>query len=288
MSVTAPSPARSTRRSDADHIVRARVFAAASCVEGLPAVLARRLAQLLRHFPVPAEEQEATHRFRVVYAPEAGCWQLYRGDERISFATSDAELLALVEWFVIQAGVESCAEAHLIHAAALTRDGATLLIVGLSGAGKTTLTLGLVARGWLPYGDDISPLERTTLQVLPFPRWFHVDDATRALAAGTPSVRWVRSLPGYAVPRRWARRTARPTTIVVVERDLTLPAGARPLLRAEAAGAILSATLRSLVPLAESASAAARLAATTHGCYRINNGDLQTTLDLLETIAGAQ
>jgi hypothetical protein len=47
-----------------------------------------------------------------------------------------------------------------LHAAALTRDGRTILIVGDKGAGKSTLSAGLVRNGWTLLSDDLSRVER--------------------------------------------------------------------------------------------------------------------------------
>ena len=45
-----------------------------------------------------------------------------------------------------------------LHASGVERDGTNLLIVGPSGQGKTTLTLGLLAAGWGFLGDDVVAL----------------------------------------------------------------------------------------------------------------------------------
>jgi hypothetical protein len=58
----------------------------------------------------------------------------------------------------------------ILHAAVLGRPGGALAISGPSGAGKTTLTLALLNRGWSYYSDDFCPLHRETGLVHPFPR----------------------------------------------------------------------------------------------------------------------
>ncbi|MEZ5776215.1 MAG: hypothetical protein R3D33_16350 [Hyphomicrobiaceae bacterium] len=46
----------------------------------------------------------------------------------------------------------------LLHASAVVAEGGAILIVGASGAGKTTLTAGLVAAGFAYIADDLVPL----------------------------------------------------------------------------------------------------------------------------------
>ena len=54
-------------------------------------------------------------------------------------------LLTQLEWHTVTTALEAT-EAYLpVHGAALTRDGATVLLLAESGGGKTTLTLGLIA-----------------------------------------------------------------------------------------------------------------------------------------------
>lgn len=282
---TSATGTRSGASCDEPPTVYARIFAATVAVEGLPAALAHRLSLLLKPFLAPGDERAVTHRLRIQYDDGSGCWYLYEGADRCSNATSDDEMLGLAEWFVMHWGVSSCTDPLLLHGAALFRAGATLLLLGESGAGKTTLTLGLLARGWLPYGDDVTLVDPQTLHVRPFPRYFHVDAATRDLVAGSHVLRRVGAVAGYAAPRRWTSASSRPTTIVTVERDSDRPAAIEPISRAEAAGALLHAAMETPMPRGEVAHLAACIAANVSGCYRLNNGELHTALDLLEAAA---
>jgi hypothetical protein len=85
-----------------------------------------------------------------------------------------------------------------VHAALLVApDGATVLVPGSGGAGKTTLALALASRGFSPRGDDVCFLTRRggAPAVVPVPRTFHVAERTarafpglaRHLGAPVPS-----------------------------------------------------------------------------------------------------
>jgi uncharacterized protein YbaR (Trm112 family) len=58
----------------------------------------------------------------------------------------------------------------VLHAAVLGKPGGALALSGPPGAGKTTLALALLARGWAYYSDDFCPLHRETGLVHAFPR----------------------------------------------------------------------------------------------------------------------
>ena len=57
-----------------------------------------------------------------------------------------------------------------VHAAVLARGSSALLLVGPSGAGKTTLTVELIAAGWRYGSDDLAPLSIKSGRVVPFPK----------------------------------------------------------------------------------------------------------------------
>lgn len=63
-----------------------------------------------------------------------------------------------------------------LHAAAVARRGALVLLAGESGAGKTTLTLALLDAGWTYLSDDLAPVSVETAFVHPFPKPLGVKD----------------------------------------------------------------------------------------------------------------
>lgn len=67
-----------------------------------------------------------------------------------------------------------------LHASGLVKEGRGLLIVGSSGVGKTTLTLGLVREGWTYLSDDALMLRKDSedITALAFRRGFSCTPAT--------------------------------------------------------------------------------------------------------------
>lgn len=63
-----------------------------------------------------------------------------------------------------------------LHAAAIACRGRLVLLAGESGAGKTTLTLGLLRAGWTYLSDDVAPIDLASGEVAPFPKPLGVKD----------------------------------------------------------------------------------------------------------------
>jgi serine kinase of HPr protein (carbohydrate metabolism regulator) len=60
---------------------------------------------------------------------------------------------------------------YALHTAALERDGRAVLVLGSSGAGKSTCLLSMIGAGWRCLSDDHPLLSQTPagLRVLPWP-----------------------------------------------------------------------------------------------------------------------
>ena len=66
----------------------------------------------------------------------------------------------------------------LFHAGAVSHDGHGLLIVGESSFGKSSLSLGLLARGWGYLSDEVGAIQRTQPVLSPFPKPLEVEPRT--------------------------------------------------------------------------------------------------------------
>lgn len=214
-----------------------------------------------------------------------GLWAVGPGDAVThQSATRDGALLSL-EFLLVSDVLTHRTDRFHLHGAALVDPSGTIvvLILGESGAGKTTLTLSLMGGGFRPLADDVILLDPATLCPDRFPRAFHVDDRTRRLIdplfAGreweTPGLP-----PGYCLPLSWAE-ASRPVGVVV------LPAGhgfAEPLLTrlslADTAMALLSGTT-SLDRVPRLALRAAARIAAAAPCFSLRAGAPADNVDLV-------
>ncbi len=126
-------------------------------------VLADTFAALWRDLPL-ADSDDA-HQVRVT-----GCnpWALSADDETHVVAEFCSVVSALNA--VVNERLATRTPFLAMHAAVLSRDGVGLAIPGPSGAGKTTLTVALLQRGWRYVSDEALALDWDTGAVQPYQR----------------------------------------------------------------------------------------------------------------------
>lgn len=118
----------------------------------VPAALQAPLAALLSGFPAAAPGAEAVE---IPVRPQ-----------------DDAPLL---EYRLINEAIARARDRWALHAGAVAGPRGTCLIVGESGAGKTSLALWLWSSGMALVTDDLCPIRQGDLAVERFPRALHMD-----------------------------------------------------------------------------------------------------------------
>ncbi len=262
-------------------------------VAGLTSPIRARLVDLLAPFVVdaPTPRRSGTTapaiRVNVRSRPEGDGWVVSQSDNHRRRRLSDTEeLLSHLEWLVVSRAIAASSAGVAFHGAALTRGDETVLLLADSGVGKTTLTLGLMERGWLPLTDDIMFVDRDTLTLSAFPRCFHMAQHTEALLSEHVLFEHRGRLQGYVYPVQWAETERLPTRIFAVQRCETCPSSRYSMLQAEAAGVLLAQALENQLSVSQIARIAAGVAGNARGCYRLRNGHLQGALNLIEGVEG--
>jgi hypothetical protein len=177
---------------------------------------------------------------------------------------------------------------HVIHGAVVYGPGGDILLSGRSGAGKTTLSLALAARGLRVGGDDIAVLDPSSNLLEPVPRCFHLDEQSVALLD-----RMGLALPEEAVreqfvtPQLLGVARPRPACIrfaFLLESERAATPTLVPQTQAELASALLKQTGRGHFTDIEGVRAIARLTGRCRG-YRAWSADLGATADAVLRIA---
>ena len=132
--------------------------------------LARELAGI---YPTCVVEGAAPGEPDIVVRQARGAYEL--ASARVSNAgLSGRELLPAFEWAVTLALLAGTARYVHVHAAGAVRRNRALLVLGPTGAGKSTLALHWSQAGAPVLGDDTVLLDETG-RVHPFPRLFKID-----------------------------------------------------------------------------------------------------------------
>lgn len=130
--------------------------------------------------------EKLLHPFRMV-SMEAESFEIFIQRQRETYYLqtptlchwgSCTEIVQFCEWWLFAEAVAADTNGCQLHGGAVAHEQGAVLLLAPSGHGKTTLTLALMAHGFVPFTDDIILLDPHTLAIQPFPRCFHVDAGT--------------------------------------------------------------------------------------------------------------
>lgn len=137
---------------------------------GVPAGVRPDLEALLQGFP------------RAEGPPDVDFEVLRKADGGLALKNGEGSLRDLgepvsshLEYQLINTSIERARGRWVLHAGAVAAPRGTCLVIGESGAGKTSLTLWLWASGLTLVTDDLCPLLHGSLAPETFPRALHMD-----------------------------------------------------------------------------------------------------------------
>lgn len=245
---------------------------------------------VLAAFPGRAADRPAVHTCCVERAAD-GLWTIGPAGQVTHRAVTIEDALLAVEWQIVSDVLSRNIDRFHLHGAALAdpSGATTVLVLGDSGVGKTTLTLALMAHGFRPFADDVVLLDPERFTPEHFPRAFHVDATTRALVSPLfAGASWEHGgLPlGYCLPLTWAGASV-PVGAIVFPRAHD---HARPSLMAMAVPDATLALLSFTSSLDRNPALALRTAARLTGrvpAYALDGGPLAATVDLVASTVAA-
>jgi hypothetical protein len=110
-------------------------------------------------------------------------WQVRTSATECAAYSSLGAALRALEYAICSRVLAYRSDLIVLHGATLLRSGLLTLVLGRSGAGKTTLAIALTTHGFRLLSDDIALLDPASNQLLPLPRCFHLDRRSRGLLA---------------------------------------------------------------------------------------------------------
>ena len=155
--------------------LRLRIGPFVVCIAGSDPVLADCLASHYPDYPLAPDDSFADARLTL---REQTWWERRRGSPRAicledgaTFASFPVEqLLAHIEWGMNWCIAMRANQYLMLHGGVVARDEGAMILPGVPGAGKSTLTAYLVHRGWRLFSDEFTLLAQDTLELRPFPR----------------------------------------------------------------------------------------------------------------------
>lgn len=212
---------------------------------GMPAGPGSELAALLQGFASRPDSDAPTLDFTLIEGTEQP--EIELGGTRWPLGSQDA-LASQVEYILIDEAIRRTRSHYILHAGGVATSRGTCLIIGESGAGKTSLTLWLWASGMRLLTDDLCPILQKSFNPETLPRALHMD--------AQYSPRLLEKIPPrpagypedyYPFPETaGARAEAVPpvTTLLVLERGPKPEGELSPLSQAEATHSLLGAVIR--------------------------------------------
>ena len=253
---------------------------------------ARRVDTFYGAFRDEAAASEAAYQLlRSDAGVEGEGWSAHLPDGEVKTAPLLQDALYSVEVGICAEVMANTGSRHGIHGAVVYGTNGDLLISGVSGAGKTTLSLALAARGLRVAGDDAALLDSETYLIDALPRPFHLDDT---------SVQLLEEMDLKLPEEGWKYRFVTPADLGVVNPPparirfvflLEPERGDQPLVtpqtQAEMTAALLMETGRGDFTDVEGVRALSGLIGQAES-YRVRSGQLAATADAIVRIVSGR
>lgn len=118
-----------------------------------PGNLRRRIEPLLAPL-APGAPPDDTSPLQIDLRVEDGCFVLAANGEPIGWCASSGQVVPMFKASLLRFALQRSRDFGAIHAAAVGRNGHSVLLPGASGSGKSTAAAALVAAGLQLLGDD--------------------------------------------------------------------------------------------------------------------------------------
>ncbi len=225
-------------------------------------------------------------------------YQIVGDGEDVGGQRRREEVIPFVEWGINWCVISTRADFLQLHAATMVYDGKGVILAAGSGGGKSTLVVGLMARGWTYLSDEFALINPSTLNAHAFPKAVCVKAGAFGIVrelglsfAGRPHyVKGLKGRVGYVNPRELGPKTigtqARIRLVVFPKYTSGRQPRLNPLTRAKAVFALAGSALNRHVFADQGVSVLSRVVREAE-CFGIDSGSLQGTCDMIESLIDA-
>lgn len=142
----------------------------------------RPLAIVFDAFPAAPEAHPGQFTIEISASPTGGPpWVVSLGSRSFAEGGDPSVAARRAEWLFISEALPLWTRYVHVHAAVVATDERSLLLVGESGAGKSTTSVALALAGLDLFTDDVALIDPTTLRPLCVPRPIKLDARARRL-----------------------------------------------------------------------------------------------------------
>ena len=208
------------------------------------------------------------------------------------------EVLPHLEWYINWQIIHTHHEYVQLHASSIELNGQAMILPGDPGSGKSTLTAGLLARGWSYLCDEFALIDPSTRDVHPYPRALCIKEASFRVVEGL-GLQLQRKKP-YQKPTKGRVAFLNPTDSgsnmigrASPIRWVVFPKyvrGASPMLRAISKSQAAHNMARQCFNIRADQVRALQLLAQVARCaecYELVAGDIDATCDLMEQLVSS-
>jgi hypothetical protein len=216
----------------------------------------------------------------VVNRRKADRFLILRGSDPPLQAHDDGDFLFLFEKDITIELQKLRPALYFVHAAALQFQGKGLMLIAMSGGGKSTTTWALCHHGFRYLSDELGPVDLKTLEVVPYPHALNLKKTPPSpYALPLQTVRTSRSLhvPVEALPGG-VQSTPAPLAAIffLFYRPDACSPEIQPVNRAEAGARLFANALNALAHPDDGLDAALEIAANC-SCFELTSNDLMET-----------
>ena len=172
------------------------------CIQGRDPLLANCLAQYYPDYPLAPVDSFVDARLmlrdqawwaRLLGRPREICLE-----DEVPFTDFPANaLLAHIEWSLNWCIATRANQYLMLHGGVLARDEGAMIMPGVPGAGKSTLTAFLMHRGWRLFSDEFTLLKPGSMDLQPFPRLIPLkNDSIEIIQTAVPEAAFGPQIPG--------------------------------------------------------------------------------------------
>lgn len=203
------------------------------------------------------------------------------------------EVLPHLEWYINGHIIKNQNQYIQLHASSIEQDGQVMILPGSPGSGKTTLTAGMLTRGWSYLCDEFALIDSSSHMVHPYPRALCIKEpsfavmdrlnlpmcrktpyqkATKGRVAFLQPVEYKKDIIGKAGLIRW---------IVFPKYIADTQPMLQPMTRAEALYCLSQQCFNIQVHQQHAFEALTSIVRNAL-CYRLISGDIHATCDMVQ------